>query len=59
MEFALTYSELCIAMNVATLALMKAKARTDLWDEFSALLQGYNELWDQTTAVLVGLEPAE
>ena len=58
MEFALTYSELCIAMNVATLVLMKAKARTDLWDEFSALLQGYNELWDQTTAVLVGLEPA-
>jgi hypothetical protein len=29
-----TFAELGISMTIATLILMKVKAKTDLWDEF-------------------------
>lgn len=31
-------------MTIATLILMKVKAKTDLWDEFQALLVRYGEV---------------
>lgn len=37
-------AELGISMTIATLILMKVKAKTDLWDEFQALLVRYGEV---------------
>lgn len=40
-EMHVTFAELGISMTIATLILMKVKAKTDLWDEFQALLVRY------------------
>ena len=38
-EMHVTFTELGIAMTIATLILMKVKEKTKLWDEFQALLR--------------------
>jgi len=43
-ETHVTFAELGISMTIATLILMKVKAKTDLWDEFQALLVRYREV---------------
>jgi hypothetical protein len=43
-EMHVTFAELGISMTIATLILMKVKAKTDLWDEFQALLVRYAEV---------------
>ena len=43
-DFLVTATELGISMTVATLHIMKIKERTDLWDEFQALVQRYRAL---------------
>lgn len=40
----MTATELGISMTIATLILMKIKEKTDLWDDFQALLHRYREL---------------
>jgi hypothetical protein len=44
LELHMTATELGIAMTIATLLLMKVKEKTDLWDEFEALLHRYQAL---------------
>jgi hypothetical protein len=43
-ELNLTFAELGISMTIATLILMKVKEKTDLWDEFQALLRRYKDI---------------
>lgn len=43
-DFQRTMTELGISMTVATLLIMKIKAKTDVWDEFQTLLQRYRAL---------------
>ncbi|TWA90421.1 DUF5677 domain-containing protein [Bradyrhizobium stylosanthis] len=43
-DFQVTVTELGISMTIATLHIMKIKEKTDLWDEFQALLQRYRAL---------------
>jgi hypothetical protein len=43
-EMRATMTELGISMVIATLLLMKVKTKTDLWDEFQALLHRYQKL---------------
>ncbi|RST80584.1 hypothetical protein EJC49_24565 [Aquibium carbonis] len=43
-EIHVTFAELGISMTIAMLILMKVKAKTDLWDEFQALLVRYREV---------------
>lgn len=43
-DFHVTVTELGISMTISTLLIMKIKAKTDLWDEFQALLQRYRAL---------------
>ncbi|MER8808245.1 DUF5677 domain-containing protein [Mesorhizobium australicum] len=40
-DFQVTMTELGISMTIATLLIMKIKEKTDVWDEFQALLQRY------------------
>jgi hypothetical protein len=43
-DFHVTVTELGISMTIATLLLMKIKEKTDVWDEFQALLRRYRAL---------------
>lgn len=43
-DMLMTVTELGISMIIATLLLMKIKAKTDLWDEFQDLTRRYREL---------------
>lgn len=43
-DFQRTMTELGISMTIATLLIMKIKAKTEVWDEFQTLLQGYRAL---------------
>ncbi|KAB2803593.1 hypothetical protein F9L06_02915 [Brucella anthropi] len=43
-DFHVTMTELGISMTIATLLMMKIKEKTDLWDEFQALLQRHRAL---------------
>jgi hypothetical protein len=43
-DFHVTVTELGISMTIATLLLMKIKEKTDVWDEFQALLRRYQAL---------------
>ncbi|RTE89031.1 DUF5677 domain-containing protein [Bradyrhizobium sp. LVM 105] len=43
-DFKVTMTELGISMTIATLLIMKVKAKTDVWDEFQTLLQRYRAL---------------
>jgi hypothetical protein len=43
-EFLVTATELGVSMTIATLLVMKIKERTDVWDEFLALLHRYRVL---------------
>lgn len=43
-DFHHTMTELGISMTVATLLIMKIKAKTDVWDEFQTLLRRYRAL---------------
>ena len=49
-ETHMTFAELGISMTIATLILMKIKAKTDLWDEFQTLLVRYQEVARANTA---------
>ncbi|TAX46682.1 hypothetical protein ELI01_30440 (plasmid) [Rhizobium leguminosarum] len=43
-DFQITMTELSISVTIATLLIMKIKAKTDVWDEFQRLLQRYRAL---------------
>lgn len=43
-EMHVTFTELGISMTIATLMMMKVKAKTALWNEFSTLLQRYQSI---------------
>lgn len=43
-DFQFTMTELGISMTIATLLVMEVKEKTDVWDEFQALLQRYRAL---------------
>jgi len=55
-EVHMTFAELGISMTIATLILMKVKIKTDLWDEFQALLRRYREV--ARASVVLQDEPA-
>lgn len=46
-DLLVTVTELGVSMTIATLLVMKIKERTDVWDEFHALLHRYRVLTAQ------------
>jgi hypothetical protein len=58
-DFHVTVTELGISMTIATLLLMKIREKTDVWDEFQALLGRYRALAREMLGSTQDLGPPE